>query len=218
MKTRCIFLAFCLLSVSLYAQTGIAPGALENLEALLNKPTVVRPAASAAASERNWYSVDIDTHMFTDEASFRQVVSVLTDVENYGSIFDGRSTKLRTSIVSRGYNTVIADITSITVAFIRFTIKYRASVSVLENGRTVFTSEVQQIDNDSNREIRNYHSIRHVEEVTVNGKKYIYIRIGSQSENHIGIRLSNITNTIERNSVSSNEDTLKMIIDAAKGR
>ena len=217
MKIRCIFSIFYLLSLPLFAQAEIAPGALDNWEALLNKPAVVRPVR-AAQLERNWYNVNLDSHMFTDQASFRQIVSVLNDVENYGNIFDGRSTKLRTDIVSRENNEMIVDITSTTIAFIRFTIRYRASIKVLENTNTRFISEVRQTDNETNGQIRNYHSIRYVEDVTINGRKYTYIRIGSVSDTYVGIRLSNIINTIERNSVSSNEDTLNMIVSAARTR
>ena len=217
MKTLCIFPVFYFLSLTLFAQAGMAPGALDNLAALLNKPALVRPVR-ATTLERNWYTVDLDSHMFTDQANFKQIVSVLTDLENYGSIFDGRSTKLRTGIVSRANNETVVDITSITIAFIRFTIRYRASVRVLENTDTRFISEIRQLDSETNEQIRGYHSIRYVEEVTVNGKKYTYIRISSLNDTYVGIRLSNIPNMIERNSASSNEDTLNMIIEAAKAR
>ena len=199
----------------LFAQPEMASGALDNWPALLNKPAVVRPVKSAQL-ERNWYNVDLDSHIFTDQASFRQIVSVLTDVENYGTIFDGRRTKLRTGIVSRTDNEMVVDITSITIAFIRFTIDYRASVKILENTGARFISEVRQIDSRSNDQIKNYHSIRYVEDVKINGKNYTYIRISSLSDTYVGIRLPNITNTIETNSISSNEDTLNMIIDAAR--
>ena len=215
MKIICVFSVFCLFSMPLFAQPEMASGALDNWPALLNKPAVVRPVKSAQL-ERNWYNVDLDSHIFTDQASFRQIVSVLTDVENYGTIFDGRRTKLRTGIVSRTDNEMVVDITSITIAFIRFTIDYRASVKILENTGARFISEVRQIDSRSNDQIKNYHSIRYVEDVKINGKNYTYIRISSLSDTYVGIRLPNITNTIETNSISSNEDTLNMIIDAAR--
>ena len=217
MKTRCMVSVFCLFALPLFAQAEIAPGSLDNLAALLNKPALVRPV-KATTLERNWYTVDLDSHMITDKASFKQIVSVLTDMENYGNIFDGRRTKLRTGIVSRGNNEMVVDITSITVAFIRFTIRYRATVRTLENTNTRFISEIRQIDSDTNDQIRGYHSIRYVEEVTVNGKKYTYIRISSLNDTYVGLRLSNIPNMIERNSFSSNEDTLNMLIDAARAR
>ena len=217
MKIKCIFSFFYLLSLPLFAQQEMASGAMENWAALLNKPAVVKPVKSAQL-ERNWYNVELDSHMFTDQAGFRQIVSVLADVENYGTIFDGRRTKLRTGAVSRADNEMVVDITSITITFIRFTIEYRASVKILENTGVRFISEVRQIDSRTNDQIRNYHSIRYAEEVKINGKSYTYIRIGSLSDTYVGIRLPNITNAIETNSISSNEDTLNMIIDAAKKR
>ena len=217
MKTRCIFLLLFVSGLPLFAQAEIAPGALDNLSALLNKPSVVKPA-KATALEKNWYTTDMDTHIFTDQVNFKQIVSVLIDIENYGTIFDGKTTKLRTNIVSRENNETIADITSITIAFIRFTIKYSASIKILENTGTTYVSEVRQLDSAANEQIRNYHSIYYAEEVTDNGKKYTYIRISSLSDTYIGIKLSNITSTIEKNSVSSNEDTLHMIIEAARKR
>ena len=218
MKKFCISLLFFLAILPLFAQTEIAPGALNNLAALLNKPAVVKPAKASAMQERNWYYVDLDSHIFTDQAGFGQIVSVLADIENYGKIFDGRSTKLRTSVVSRDKNEMIVDMTSITVAFIRYTVRYRASVKILENTGNRYVYEIRQIDSDTNEQIKNYHSIRYAEEVTVNGKKYTYIRISSLNDTYVGIRLSNITNTIEKNSVSSNDDTLQMIISAARTR
>ena len=217
MTTRLFFPVFCLLSLPLFAGTEIAPGALDNFAALLNKPAVVRPAA-ATQLEKNWYRVDLDSHMFTDQASFKQIVSVLDDVENYGSIFDGKTSKLRTGIVSRGNNEMIVDFTSITIAFIQFAIKYRASVKVVENTGTRFISEIRQIDSQTNEHIKNNDMIRYVEEVTINGKKYTYIRMSSLSDTHVGIKLPNMLDTIKSNAVSSNEDILNMAIASAKSR
>ena len=215
MKVRCIFSVFCLISLPLFAQAEMASGALNNLAALLNKPAAVKPVKTIQL-ERNWYSVDLDSHIFTDQASFRQIVSVLTDIENYGTIFDGRRTKLKTGIVSRASDEMVVDITSITIAFIRYSIDYRASVKILENTDTRFIIEIRQLDNSTNEQIKNYHSIRYAEEVKLNGKNYTYIRINSLNDTYVGLRLPNITNMIETNSVSSNEDILGMIIDAAK--
>lgn len=217
MKSRLFFLVLYVLSLPLFAQAEIAPGALDNYAALLNKPAVVKPP-TAAQLEKNWYHVGLDSHVFTDLAGFRQIVQVLSDVENYGTIFDGKSSKLRTSIVSRENNETVVDITSITIAFIQFTIKYRASVKILENTGTRFIDETRQTDSKTNEQIRNNHSIRYVEEVTIDGKKYTYIRMSSVSDTHVGIKLPNIIHTIEKNSVSSNEDTLHMIMTAAKSR
>lgn len=217
MKVQYIFPILYLLSLPLFAQAEIAAGAVGNLAVLLNKPSLVNPV-TANPLERNWHNVYLDSHMFTDQASFQQIVAVLKDIENFGNVFDSRTTKLRTSVVSREDNEIIVDITSITVAFIRFTITYRASVKILEDTDTRFVSEVRQLDSDTNREIRNYHSIYYVEEVMIDGKTYTYIRIYSLNDTHVGLRLPNIRNMIERNSESSNVDMLNMIIDAAKTR
>jgi len=217
MKTSCIFLILCLFSLPLFAQTEIAPGAVDNLAGLLNKPTLVRPV-KASVITKNWYYSDLDSHVITDQASFKQIVSVLIDIENYGKTFDGKSTKLRTAVVSRANNETITDITSITIAFIRFTIRYRATIKILENNDTRFIAEVRQTDNTANDQIRNYNSIRYAEDIIINGKNYAYLRVSSQSETHVGINLNNIPSMIEKNSESSNRDTLNMIIEAAKLR
>ncbi|MCL2270473.1 MAG: hypothetical protein FWC24_03915 [Treponema sp.] len=217
MKARFLFIFLYLVSLPLFSQAEIAPGAMDNLAVLLNKPAVANPV-KATALGNNWYNVYLDTHMFTDQASFKQIVQVLTDIGNYKNIFDGKSNKLRTKIISRTNNETVVDITSITIAFIQYTVEYRASIITLENTDTRFTAEIRQNDSETNTQIKNYHAIRFIEEITINGKKYTYIRINSRNDTYVGIRLPNIPNTIEKNSVSSNEDILQMIIRAAKTR
>jgi len=220
MKAYYFLLIFFLLTMPLFAQieqARIAPGAESRLAELLNKPGHVSPVIGTML-ERGWFNVEMDTHVFTDQANLRQVAAVLLDKENYHTIFDGRRTKLRASIVSRGSNEIIADFTSIaSVPVVRdFRATYRASVRTLENTNTRFANVTRQLPDDSetNDGMKNLISIRFAEEVTINGKTYTYIR--AYSINDVSVpRLNNIKNAVERNSGNANEEMLQMIIDAA---
>jgi len=216
MKTRFIFTALIFLALPVFAQieqAGIAPGATGRLADLLNKPAVVKPAT--ATSQRNWYTTEMDAHVFTDQASFRQIVEVLRDIENTEKHFTGKNARLRASVVSRGNNETIADFTSVTPPLTRH---YQVSVKIPANTDTVFVSETRQTpdDNETNRGMRNFSSLRYVEELTIDGKKYTYIR--AFNVNDVYIPLPVTRSTVERNSDAVNLETLQLIIEAARNR
>ena len=116
---------------------------------------------------------------------------------------------------------MIADIVSITPAPLGIQIKtsYRTSMRTLEHSDTRFLFEIRQLpsDSDANKDIRHFSAQRFVQEVIIDGKKYVYIRVLSRNEVN-GSVLPNAKNTFERNAGPANEELLLLIIDAAKGR
>jgi hypothetical protein len=220
-KKSLFFLVFCLLGFSLFAQaetTSIASGAQAQLADLLNKPAMVNPA-TAAPLGKNWFRLETDAHVFTDQVSLRQVAAMLLDLDNQDKFLNGRKSKLTTKVVSRGLDAVIADFVSISVGPLGIQIKtpYRASIKTIENTDSRFVLEVRQLpdDSSSNNDMKNLFATRYAEEVTINGKKYTYIRIYTIDEVNASI-LPGAKNTLEKNSFPVNEETLQMIIAAAK--
>ena len=223
MKTHLFLIVLCLIKFPLFAQDSIAriaPGAETRLAELLNKPAMVSPA-TAVPLGRNWFTLEGDTHVFTDQASFNQVIATLLDFENHDSIFNGTRNRRQLQIVSRTGDEIIADMVSITVAPLGIQIRsaYRVSMRTIEKTDTRFIFELKQLpqDSDSNRDIKNHTAIRYVQEVTIDGKNYTYIRIFSRNDVNAGV-LPNARNTFERNAAPANEENLQLIINAAEGR
>jgi hypothetical protein len=221
MKTYSFILVLFLAGLPLSAQQDtarLAANAQSQLAELLNKPAMIKPAAANPLGN-NWFRVELDTHVFTDQASFKQIVDVLLDIEGQNKTFDGTKNKLRASIVSRTAGETIVDFISVTPAPLGLQIKtsYRASVKIQENTDTGFTCEIRQLaqDSGSNKDIKNLFAVRYVEEVTINDKKYVYIRIYSTNDINASI-LPNAKNILEKNSAPANEEALLLIINAAK--
>jgi len=221
MKKLLLLQAFFTLGLSLFAQADssrIAPGAQDRLASLLNKPAMVNHA-TATPLGRNWFKLETDAHIFTDQVSLKQVAAVLLDLDNQDKFLDGKKSKLTTKVVSRGADEIIADFVSISIAPLGIQIRtpYRASIRTVENTTSRFSLEVRQLPDDSasNKDIKNLFATRYAEEVTINGKKYTYIRIYTVNEVNASV-LPGAKNTLERNSFPINEEVLHMIIDAAK--
>jgi len=221
MKKIIFFPVFCIFGLSLFAQTGstsVAPGAQAQLADLLNKPAMVNPA-TATALGKNWFRLETDAHVFTDQVSVSQVAAMMLDLNNQDKFMNGKKSKLTTKVVSRGTDAIIADFVSISVAILGIQIKtpYRASIKTIENTDTRFVLEVRQLPDDStsNNDMKNLFATRYAEEVTINGKKYTYIRIYTIDEVNASI-LPGAKNTLEKKSFPVNEETLQMIITAAK--
>jgi len=221
MKKRLLFPVFCLLGLSLFAQTesnSIVPGAQSQLAALLNKPAMVTPA-TATPLGKNWFRLETDTHVFTDQVSVRQVAAMLLDFDNLDKFMNGKKSKLSSKVVSRGSDTITVDYVSISMAPLGIQIKtpYRALLQIIENSDTRFALTLRQLPDDSasNKDIKNLFATRYTEEVTIDGKKYTYIRIYTIDEVNASI-LPGAKNTLEKNSFPVNEEALQMIIAAAK--
>ena len=216
-------LIFSLAGLSVVAQTNteqVAPGAKEQLQALLNNPAMVSPAAVMPLN-RSWYKLETDAHVITDEAGFEQVAAVLSDLENTAEIFNGKRGRLLADIVSHEAGETIVDFVMISIAPMRIQIKtpYRASVKIVEKIETKTCIEIKQDASDisSNKEIKNLFATRYAEEITIAGKIYTYIRIYSINEVNTSI-LPGAKGILENNSAPSNIEALQLIIAAAKTR
>ena len=224
-KTHLVFSLFCLFGIPLFGQTNalqIARGAENQLSSLLNKPAMVTPPLTAPlAGKGKWYNLELDSHIFTDQASFKQIVDVLYNLEKQNQVFDGKKSKMNGTVVSRSGNETIMDFVSTAFGPLNIRVKtsYRASVRFLQNTDTKFSSEIRQLpdDSESNKDIKNLITSRYAEEVTINGKKYTYIRIYSRDEVNTSI-LPNAENLLKNNSGPANEEALLLIIEAAKKR
>ena len=221
MKTLLFLFVLGATGVSLFAQTTqLEPGVQDRLAALLNKPAMIQPA-TAAPLGKNWFRLETDAHILSDEVSVAQVASVFLDLENQDKIYDGKKSKLTAKVVSIGAAESLIDFISISVAPLGIQIKtsYRANVHVTAYTEAKIALEVTQLqaDSASNRDIKNLFATRYAEAVTINGKTYTYIRIYTIDEVNASI-LPGAKSTLEKNSGPVNEETLQMIIAAAKTR
>ena len=214
---------FSLTGLSLFAQANaaqVAPGAEEQLDTLLNKPAMVQPVGITPLG-RNWYSLEIDTHVITDEADFEQIAAVMIDVENSAQNTRGKKGWLLANIVSREDDETVADFVMISFAPLGIQIKtpYRASVKNIEKTGTKTIIEIRQLasDSSSNKEIKNIFALRYAEEITIDDKLYTYIRIYSVNDINTGI-LPGAKVILENNAAPSNIEALELIIAAAKKR
>lgn len=205
---------------SLFAQSAATqpvPGLAGRLDSLLNKPEMVQPA-TATPLGKNWFRLETDAHVITDQVSAAQVARVLLDLDNQSSYYNGKKSKLTATVVSRGGEPVV-DFVSISVAPLGIQIKtpYRASVKAVTNTDAKIVVEVKQLPDDSasNSDIKNLFATRYAEEVTINGRNYTYIRIYTLDEVNASI-LPGAKGALENSSGPVNEETLEMIIAAAK--
>ncbi|MDR2518072.1 MAG: hypothetical protein LBD13_01475 [Spirochaetaceae bacterium] len=205
--------------VSAQSKAAPASGAADKLEALLNNPQMASPA-SAAALGRNWFKLETDAHVFTDQASVRQVASVLLDLDNQAEIYNGKKSRLAATILSRNGGEIIADFVSVSmVGPIQIKTPYRALVKAADRTDAKIAVEVRQIpsDSESNKAIKNLYASRYAEELSVNGKKYTYIRIYTIDEVNASI-LPGAKAALENNAGPVNIETLELIIAAARRR
>jgi hypothetical protein len=204
----------------LFAQTEIAPGARGQIAELLNKPAMVKPAAVTPLG-RSWFTLEADAHVFTDQVSFRQVQATFNDLDHQNEVFDGKKGKLLATVVSRSAGETVFDFVAVTIAPLGIQLKtpYRASVKITRNTGSVFAAEIRQLsqNSDTNKNIKNLFAARYAEEVTINGKNYTYIRIYTINEVNSSV-LPNAKNVLENNTAPVNEESLQLIIEAAKKR
>jgi len=198
--------------------TRIAPGAENQLANLLNKPAMVTPA-SAIPLGKNWFRLETDVHVFTDKVSLAQVRAVLLDIDNQDKYYNGKRSKTLVKVVSRQQDEIIADFVSIwIVPVLGFQIRtpYLASVRVTENTDTRFLIEIRQLSDNSavNKNIKYLHVARLAEEISIDGRKYTYIRMYTIDEVNASILLR-AKSVLESNSIPIGEEALQMIIAAA---
>ena len=204
----------------LYPQntTTVVPEAISQIETLLNKPAMICPAIVTPLG-RNWFRMETDFHAFTDQASLQQVASTLLDLDNVDAIYDGKRSKMTASIVNRTTNEVIVDFISVFIGpfGIQFKTPYRASVRNTTNTDTKVVVELRQTlsDNSSNNDVKNLYSTKYAEEVTIGGKKFIYIRAYTIYDANAFI-IPGAKRMFEKEAGPSGIEGIQMILDAAK--
>jgi hypothetical protein len=198
----------------------LTPEAINQIGILLNNPIMVFPA-NATPLGRNWFKTETDIHVFTDQVSFQQVADVLLDLENQDKIYNGKKSTLTASIVSRSTNETIVDFISISFGpfGIQFKTSYRSSVKIIIHTDTKISIEFAQLasDSSSNNDMKNFYSTQYAEEVTINGRKYTYIKIYTVSDVNAYI-LPGAKSLLEREAEPANIEGMQMIINAAKNR
>ena len=195
----------------------IVAGAENQLSQLLNHPAMTKPAVAEPLG-RNWFRLETDAHVFTDEVSLEQVKTVLLDINNYNVYFDGRRSKLQVHGINRTANESIVDFISImTAGPLQLRTPYNASVTTVMNTDTRLGINVRQTphDNNSNSKIKNLLAQRYAEEVTIGGKKYVYIRFYTINDVDASI-LPGARGVLERNSAPVNQEAIQLLINAAK--
>ena len=222
MKKTILLLAVLVSGMSLFSQSqyaNLAPGAINNVVALLNKPAMVS-APNAAPLGRNWFTLVTDIHVFTQDVTVRQVAAALTDFDNQENYFNGKKSKQKLTIVSKDQNRVVADYVSIMIVpiiNIQLRTPYRAEITTTENTAQRFVVEFRQLESDSssNNNVKNLYVVRYAEEVMIGGRKYTYIRMYVTQDVNASI-LPGAKATLENSSTDVNVEALQLIIAAAK--
>jgi hypothetical protein len=219
------YLSLCFLFI---LQIGVAftqnninmtPGTIEQLQLLLNNPTMVYPVIATPLG-RNWFRLRTDIHVFTDQANLQQVAEVLLDLENQEQIYDGIKSKLTASIISRNNLETIVDFVSISIGpfGIQYRTPYRCSVRHERSDNRISVEFTQLAsDSSSNRDMKNFYSVQYAEEVIIDGRRYTYIRILTISDVNAYI-VPGAKGIFEREAVPVNIEGIQMIINAAKNR
>ena len=215
-------MVFLLMRMVVFAQPDtyrLAPGAMENFQKILNKPGPVQPAVVSPLG-KNWFHLVTDAHVFTDEVSITQMITVLTDWDNQTTYFYSKKNRLQNTVVQRNADDLIVDFTAITpILGIQVKTPYRTSAKILEHTGTSVYADIRQLDSDSasNNTIKKLIAIRYAYEVNVGGKNYTYIRFYIAHELNASI-LPAARSILARNADESIVETLHMIITAAKGK
>lgn len=221
-----IFCVIALLSFSpLYAQEAdtlrMDPSAHAQFSVLLNNPSMVIPAAAVPLG-KNWFTLETDAHVFTDEVNLAQIRAALLDIDNYTKNFDGKRSKLRANVVNKTESEQIVDFVSVAIAPVvnfKLSSPYRAAVKTAIDTNTMFGLNVTHLEQDSknNKHIKNLTAPRYAEEVVIGDKKYTYLRLYSKMDVNAGI-LPGAKGLLERNSFPVNVESIQMIIEAAKAK
>jgi hypothetical protein len=200
--------------------TTLTQDTINQIGILLNNPTMVIPA-NATPLGKNWFKIETDIHIFTDQANLQQVASVFLDLENQDKIYNGKRSTLKASIVSRNTDESIVDFVSISFGpfGIQFKTTYRCSVKTITHTDTKISIEFVQLDSDSfsNNDMKNFYSTQYAEEITINNKKYTYIRIYTASDVNAFI-LPGAKNLLEKEAEPANIEGMQMVINAARNR
>ena len=220
MKKLIILLVFNVIVLPLFAQADIyriAPGAEAQLSSLLNAPAMVSPAVATPLG-RNWFRLETDAHVFAEGISARQVKEMFLDIENQEKFFDGRRSKTSAARVSQTESELVVDYVSIGIVIgIQLRTPYRAVIKSITDTDTKIALDIRQTaqDSETNGRIRNLVASRYAEDVTINGRRYTYIRIYSIMDIDASI-LPGARGVLERNSGPTNVEALELAIAAAR--
>jgi hypothetical protein len=216
-----LILIFSFAVLPVFAQTNagqVAPGAMDQFKVLLNEPAMVQTPAVTPLG-KNWFKMEMDVHVFTNEVNINQVAAVFLDIGNQAEYFTGQKAIAQTSVVSREPGETIVDFVSISIAPLGIKIRtpYRASVTEPENTHAKFLQEIRQLDTDSpsNNSIQNVYSARYAETVTIDGAVYTYIRMYSIYNANASI-LPSAKSVLEKNSGPANVEAMELLIAGAK--
>lgn len=222
MKKLLLLFIFTLLVLPAFGQINarqIAPGALDQYKTLLNNPAMVS-APGVSALGKNWFKLEMDVHVISDEVSVPQIAAVFMDLDNQIKYFDGQKSKISSKVVSRTANDATVDFISISIApvlNIKIRTPYRALVSEPENSATVFIQEVTQLASDSasNNDIKDLYASRYAESISIDGKTYTYVRMYSIDRANASI-LPGAQGVLEKNSGPANIEAMNLLISSAK--
>jgi len=215
-----VLLVLCVIVNPLFSEADffrLAPGAEAAFSGLLNNPKMVHPS-QAKSLGRNWYTLEAEAHVFTDEVNIYQLSQVINDIRDHDVFLDGRRSSLSGTLVSRMENELIIDFISTTnVAMVQLHTPYRAVVRTLTNTDNQFKMEIRQTPEDieTNKKIRNFHAQRYAQIVNINGKDYVYVRVHTTMDVDTSI-LPGAWHALERNSGPTTLEGLSMIISGAK--
>jgi hypothetical protein len=221
-------LIFMLICAGLFAQAStaagaaasVAPGAQAKVLELLNKPAMVSQA-TADPLGKNWFRLETDAHVFSDEVSVRQVSAIYTDFVNQEKNFTGKKSILTASVVSSGKDGTVVDFVSTTIAPMGIKIRapYRTLVTEYVNTDMKASIGIKQFDSDSasNNTVKGMYSVRYAEAVTIGGKTYTYIRLYVINDVN-GSILPNAKKVLESQAGPAILESVDLIIRAAKSK
>ncbi|GHV79430.1 hypothetical protein AGMMS49944_12210 [Spirochaetia bacterium] len=195
----------------LYSQINVADGAIENFKELLNNPQMIASKVTDLNRRGGWVLLETDFHVFTD-ASFAQVTAVMGDYENYNQYINGKRIRISCKIVKITDDEHLINFTTTTISGpFKFVSNFDGIVKYLTSSPLEKILTITQTDKN-NKKVNAYFAVRYVKEVTIDGKKYTYIRIYNKEEVKNSIVSDEL---IRKESIPINIETLELIALAA---
>ena len=224
---KIILLVFGLTSALSFAQVNhpsvqaslLAPGVIENIAGLLNKPAIIKPSEVIVLG-KGWHIVANDAHVLSDEVNVKQVAAVLLDLDNQGKYFNGKKNKLASTVVKYDAVETIVDFITITpILGLQIKTPYRALVKTTVKSNADILLEVVQTESDiaANNTVKNLYSIRYAQTVVINDKTYTYVRFYSYEEVNTSI-LPGARSILAGSSDAANLEAVQLLITAAKSK
>ncbi|GHU18235.1 hypothetical protein FACS1894163_10010 [Spirochaetia bacterium] len=194
-----------------YSQINVADGAIENFKELLNNPQMIASKVTDLNRRGGWVLLETDFHVFTD-ASFAQVTAVMGDYENYKQYINGKRIRISCKIVKITDDERLINFTTTTISGpFKFVSNFDGIVKYLTSSPLEKILTITQTDKN-NKKVNAYFAVRYVKEVTIDGKKYTYIRLYNKEE----VKNSIISDElIRKESIPVNIETLELIALAA---